>query len=236
MQTKIILLSGKKQSGKSSSVEAIVRYLEEQRDHVLSTDKCLLSREDLNLLHSFSYKEYSFADPLKEFLISVFGLDPTQCYGTDEQKNILTKVQWVNLPHCVEAVEKLYREARPNQPVDLFNYMSGRELMQIFGSNICRKMYNNCWAESTKKRILKEKPSIAIISDCRFPNELEVFNDLNPIVIRLERNVYSSQHISETALDDYDWGKFSIFYKISNQDMTLEDKNSLVRHLIKAQI
>ena len=80
---------------------------------------------------------------------------------------------------------------------------------------------------ATKKKIFNkcEKYHWAIINDCRFPNELDVFKDKNPIVVRLFRNITNSQHESEIALDNYDFKQFSNLYEIDNREMSWEDKN-----------
>lgn len=207
--TNIIIFTGKKQSGKDTSALAFINSLPE-------TERPLV-------------KQYSFAEPLKNFLINVFGFDFEQCYGTDEEKNSLTKIKWINLPFDVETIQKLFKSARPNDPMfDLDTRMTAREVMQIFGSNVCRKMYNDCWAQATLNKILTDKPEYALITDARFPNELEVFKPYKPIIIRLSRDLFHSTHISETALDGYDFSSFDDYGVIMNDNMTLETKNKWV--------
>jgi hypothetical protein len=106
--------------------------------------------------------------------------------------------------------------------------MTAREVMQIFGSNVCRRMSPNCWANATLQKIIKEQPDYAFITDARFPNELDIFLPYNPIVIRLSRNLFNSQHVSEVALDKYPWQNIQRFIPIDNADMDLDNKNSLV--------
>jgi len=223
-KTTVVIISGKKQSGKTSSFEFITSKL---------TDK--------------TNKQYSFADPLKQFLMDVFGLTNDQCNGTDEQKNSLTKIKWADLPMPVEDIVKLIIQSR--DPKSLPKYernvaqvaaeginmlwrdnvlMTAREVMQVFGSNICRKMYGNCWAEATLRKIQDTKPDYAFITDARFPNEIDTFLELDPIVIRLNRNPFDSKHVSETAMDDFDWTKLKRFVCIDNANMTLDEKNEAV--------
>lgn len=200
-------MTGKKQSGKDTSVIAIKKFL---ANHP-----------------TIEYKSYSFADPLKLFLINVFGLSYAHCYGTDDQKNKLTQIRWKNLPIGLEEKTKLY-ESLKNTKYSDNDFLSGRELMQIFGTNICRHMYQDCWASACLSNIQKDNPQFAFITDCRFPNEIDCFKSYNPIIFRLSRNTYNNSHISETALDNYDFTQFSKICFIENENLSVEEKNNLV--------
>lgn len=231
--SKIILITGKKQSGKDTSCEAIKAHL-----GIKFGDQI-----------GIPIKSYSFATPLKRYLIDVMGLTEDQCNGTNEQKNSETHIRWVDLPFSNEQLTRYFVEARfpdqsPSFDLPYVNncilYLQGenikmtaREVMQYFGSNICRRMYNDCFAEACKKTILRDNPGYAFITDARFPNELEVFRDLDPIVIRLKRNKFNSKHTSEIGLDGYDFSYFKNFILIDNEEMSLEDKNNLVIEKIK---
>lgn len=210
--TRIILISGKKQSGKSSSVD----YCLEQ-----------FNKNYPNLL----IKQYSFADPLKRFLIDIIGLQECQCNGSDEEKNSLTNIKWGNLPFSEKKRNDLFLNSRPETKtyeIISESFMTGRELMQIFGTEIIRGMYSSVWAEAALRRIQNEKPDIAIICDSRFPDEIETFKNTNPIIVRLLRNIYNSNHRSETALDNFDWSSCSNVKLIDNSFISLEEKNALV--------
>lgn len=227
--TKLILITGKKQSGKDTSAKAIKTHLYQLQD-----------KDNVGTY----IKSYSFATPLKRYLIDVMGLSEAQCYGTDEDKNSMTNILWRDLPFSDTRLAELHIEARHPDRLASLSYtdkvnivlwlqeesvkMTAREVMQIFGSNICRKMYGDCFANWAKKEIAKDAPQYAFITDARFPNELEVFKDLDPIVIRLQRNTFNSQHISEIALDDYNFSDFKNFITIDNKELSLEDKNQLV--------
>lgn len=230
--TKLILITGKKQSGKDTSAKAIETHLYQLQDNV-----------------GTYVKSYSFATPLKRYCIDVLGLTEEQCYGSDDQKNSATNILWRDLPFADAKLAELYIESRhPERLADL-SYadkvnivlwlqeesvkMTAREVMQIFGSNICRKMYGDCFANWAKKEIAKDAPQYAFITDARFPNELEVFKDLDPIIIRLQRNTFNSQHISEIALDNYAFSDFKNFVAIDNKELSLADKNQLVVDKVK---
>ena len=66
---------------------------------------------------------------------------------------------------------------------------------------------------------------LAIISDCRFPNEVGAVKNSGGLNIRLELDPFHSDAISENSLDQdvYDWSNFDIIIK--NSKMTIEEKN-----------
>jgi hypothetical protein len=165
--------------------------------------------ELLNLLYG-KVKIYNFADILKkDVCMNILGLTYNQCYGTDEEKNEITHLQWDN------------------------KYITSREAMQIIGTDIFRKIDPNVWIKATISKIIKEKPDLAIITDCRFPNEVEAIQDIGGKVIRLVRNPHNSDHLSESVLDrdNYDWSKFD--YILDNSDSSIYDQVSKIKELLE---
>lgn len=149
-----------------------------------------------------STKIYNFADPLKQDIcINILGLTKDQCYGTDDQKNELVDCYWDN------------------------KQLTAREVMQIVGTDMFRAMQRNVWSAATIRKIEQENPSVAIIADCRFPNEVEAIKNAGGIVIKLMRNPYNSNHSSEIALDpdNYDYSIFDLV--IDNKSMTIAEQN-----------
>ena len=154
--------------------------------------------------HKFnmSYKIYSFADPLKQDIcMNILGLTYDQCYGSDDDKNTMTDLWW-------DGVQ-----------------LTAREAMEIIGTKIFRALKTNVWADATINKIKKENVDLAIISDCRFPNEVESVKNSGGINIRLDLDPFHSNSISENSLDHdvYDWSNFDIIIK--NSKMTIEEKN-----------
>jgi hypothetical protein len=226
--THIIGFSGKLQSGKTTAVRTLIAnelnnlgYRARIREdgqlmlvHNLETkEEGLLDIESKRaeivefLTPVWQYvKNYNFAEALKEFCIQVLGLSYESCYGTQEQKNEPTHLLWENMPGVFttnyrgktkEVQEKfglIYHQ--PGQ-------MTGREVLQYFGTNICRKMYNDCWVKNTIKRIQTEQPTIAILGDVRFRNEVLAIQAEGGKVIRLLRNPSPDNDKSETDLDDF---------------------------------
>jgi len=155
-------------------------------------------------------KAYSFADMLKtNVCIEVLGLSYDQCYGTDEDKNTPTHISWSNI---------LGSENKGK--------MTAREVMQFVGTDFFRGLYPNVWADATIRRVAAEGSAFAVVTDCRFPNEVEAIQNAGGKVIRLTRNGDGPDaHTSETALDkeNFDWNKFDAV--IDNSDMDIRMSN-----------
>lgn len=157
-------------------------------------------------------KHYAFATALKEILIGLFEIPKEMVYGTDEQKDQFTQYKWENMPVKVKGKS---------------GFMTGREFMQYFGTDICREMYSDIWTNRTIKDIVQEESKFSIISDARFENEIEAVQKSGGKVIRLTRSVKGKDiHKSELALDNY--AGFDAV--IDNQNMTIEES---CQHLVQ---
>lgn len=107
--------------------------------------------------------------------------------------------------------------------------MTARQVMQYYGSNIFRKQFSDVWVEATMRAIKKDGCGMAIITDARFPNEVEAVKGAGGKVIRLTRRVFENDnHISEISLDPdrYDWSRFDSI--INNKEMTLDEQRQAV--------
>ncbi len=243
--TQIIAFAGKKQSGKSTacnsilamhladlgiSQEAIINKKGEIEVTDLWGEKIegqeffvfqngLVDNFQINIdsiLEDLHIKEYSFADKLKQICIEVLGLTHEQCYGTDEQKNQLTALQWKNMPG---AFTKLTND-----------YMTGREVLQYIGSDIFRAIYEPCWTQYVIHKIKHEQPDIALISDVRFINEVKAVQNAEGFVVKLLRSKTSNdKHSSENDLDDNDM----MDAVIDNENMTIPEQNEAIYNTLK---
>ena len=147
-------------------------------------------------------KLYSFADGLKRICVEFFGLQPGQVYGTNEEKNTPTHLFWKDMPFTKEY------QWMVNAGAD--KYMTAREFMQYFGTNVMRQMHGPIWVDHTIDMIRREQTELAIVADVRFPNEVEAVQKAGGRVIRLTRDKLTDSHDSEVALDkdNYDWKNF----------------------------
>jgi len=253
MEQKILVLSGKKQSGKTSTSNFIHGYLMKQEGTTSNFDL----DEDGNLLvmsrfadaagntvnemgrfdlyqsgdQFFNYasqkiwpyvKGYNFADYLKDIACQLFGLTQEQCWGIDEQKNSLTNTTWKSVGKFVfpQHVKRLKDEGRYD------SFMTAREFLQLFGTNICRKIAPDCWVNACLRQVKAENVPLAIIGDARFPNEIDIFKEAGAKIIRFGKSLDEDSHSSETALDKIDKNLYDLL--LDNGNMTLEEKNNKV--------
>lgn len=184
-----------------------------------------------NLWHMV--KVYSFADKLKEFAIDCLGLTDAQCYGTDADKDsIVPHLLWENMPGITQYI---YQDNEGNN-IDIPGLrvhengpMTAREVLQFFGTDIGRRMYNDIWVHATISQIKKDDPLLAIICDCRFPNEVHGVQSEGGKVIRLTRNINNSdQHFSELALDPANFDQSKFDFILDNSTMTIAQQNDAV--------
>jgi len=225
----IIGLSGKKQSGKTTSGNFIVSIFLANlglAEKVTLNDSGQIEVSDLlgnklykgifdasyarsndymiNKIFSFlnpEVKLYSFADILKQNIcMDILGMTYDQCYGSDSQKNSMTDMSWDG------------------------KNMTARDIMQFVGTDVFRKLKSSVWVDATLKKISSDKSKLAVITDCRFPNEIAAIKEIGGKVIRLTRSPFESDHISENILDknNYDWNNFDFI--IDNHNMSILDQ------------
>lgn len=186
-------------------------------------------------------KVYSFASPLKEIAVGLFGLSEKQAYGTDIDKNTNTHLRWENMPgvttYCPQKPKVSHESLTEPLTCDFTSDglvfheagpMTAREFMQYFGTDVCRKIHPNIWTDRLLKNIEEESPLIAIIDDCRFPNEADAIQSVGGKVVKLTRAPFKDSHSSESALDNYE--KFDAV--IDNSNATIHETNLKVIELL----
>lgn len=173
--TKFIGISGKKGHGKNFFADLIVPLL----------------IKDFNTNVAIT----AFATPIKEFCHNVFGLS-YEDMETQEGKLKQTHLKWGDL----------FFDIRRDNRKDPNDYITVRELLQVIGTDVWRKrFYDKIWAEAPFHK--KWDAGIVLITDCRFPNEIKVVKNYQGILVRVVRPgvISNDNHISEIALDNYDW-------------------------------
>lgn len=235
----ILGISGKKQSGKTTSGNFIASVFMANlgicdKIHINSEGQIVvsdlfgnetyagvfdLSRQDLktDYLINKAHKTlephirlYSFADPLKQDIcMNIFGLTWAQCYGSDDDKNTSTGLSWDNMP---------------GYSGDLTGAMTARQVMEYVGTEIFRKIRKDSWVSATIKKIEKDQAKLSIITDCRFPDEIDAIKKQNGKIIRLSRSKFITNFEGEIVLDEniYDWSNFD--FVIRNDDMQIYDQ------------
>ena len=117
-----------------------------------------------------NWEKDSFAGTLKDAVSAIFGLDRKMLAGeTAEDRAIREKPDeyWS---------EKLGYEVTP------------RMLLQKIGTDILRDCFDkNIWINSLEHKLMNTDKN-AIITDCRFKNEIDALKELGAIFIRIERD------------------------------------------------
>ena len=149
-------------------------------------------------LRKNNYIPLSFASPLKEIALA-FGFNKMNVYGTQAQKLAV------------------------NPQIGV----SGREFMQKFGTEICRKVlpqvlpamdfgpWGTIWVKIMSDRLREYTGENIVIDDCRFPDEANMLEQAGGIIIRIDRpdsehNGKHDNHASEQT-DQLPWN-----YRLAN--------------------
>jgi len=143
------------------------------------------------------FERDAFAAPIKTIAQEVFHLDDHQVYGGAKEKE------------------------------DPFWGMTPREIMQRTGTEFARGTFHEeVWVDSFRRRMEETDAQRIVVTDVRFPNEVEAIQELGGYVVRIRRPekepdlnpvlstiarqfplitdwLPSKYHQSETALDAY---------------------------------
>lgn len=122
------------------------------------------------LVNFHGFRRDSFANSLKDAISHVFGWDRTLMEGRTKESR-----EWR------EQVDTWWAERLkiPN--------LTPRWVMQYWGTEVCRQgFHDDIWIASVENRIRKTKDNI-VISDVRFPNEINAIHRAGGKVIRVKR-------------------------------------------------
>ena len=207
--------------------------IDDNGEEVESSGFLDVSRDDEEFAQWAAYsmwpyvKSYSFAKPLKEISTELFALSRENVFGDNILKNSKTFFRWEDMPSVItdktllknKDIKKLLDSGtlKYHEP----GRMTHREFLQFVGTDVFRKIYDDVWHEKLTRDISIEQPLLAIIDDCRFPNEVEAIQRASGKVIYLTRSLYEDNHSSESQLKNY-----SNFDKvIDNNNLTIHETN-----------
>jgi len=122
------------------------------------------------LVNIHEFRRESFAGTLKDAVAAVFGWDRDLIEGRTRQAR-----EWR------EQVDPWWSQ-RLNIP-----NLTPRWVLQYWGTEVCRRgFHDNIWIASLENKLRNSKDDI-VISDCRFPNEINSIKDAGGIVVRVAR-------------------------------------------------
>lgn len=246
MKQIIVAMSGRKQAGKNTLGQFIRRYYVEIANWPPVSQDTLVDEHTM---------ECSFADNLKEFCIDTLGLPYEACYGTEEEKKRPTQYNWEDAPkflrwkfqdsYAQQAVaqglsqddlHEIYgRCINDCAPMHFSNGpMTGRDIMQLCGTDLIRQTFGNVWANATIRRIQKNGKPFSVITDNRFPDEIEaVLAEPHGYIIRLTRSPFGTKdaHPSESALDGFEWNRERCFV-LDNAEMTIQEQSEAIKPIM----
>ena len=121
------------------------------------------------LVNIHQFRRESFANSLKDAVSSVFGWERELLEGRTKQSR-----EWREQPD-------------PWWSTRLGQTITPRYVLQYWGTEVCRKAYHDdIWIASLENKIRNSRDDI-VISDCRFPNEIEAIKRAGGIVIKVVR-------------------------------------------------
>lgn len=176
------------------------------------------------------FEQKSFARKLKQIASLLTGI-PVEDFEDQEFKKSYLGSEW-------GTVQQVPLNSIPPFADIQFNaLMSVRELLQKLGTEAIRDgLHPNAWVNSLmceykRPKMSEYNPSNWIITDVRFPNELEAIEDVKGLTLKVVRPVKKSKttarlHPSETSLD-----KAEFNYTIIN-DGSIEDLIEKVRQIL----
>jgi hypothetical protein len=143
------------------------------------------------LVRDHQYTKFAFADALKDAVSTIFVWPRGLLEGdSNASRAFRERVDpwWSN---------KLGYEVTP------------RLILQKMGTEACRHgIADNIWIAALEKRMQGYED--VVISDCRFPNEIDFIRSAGGVIIRVKRGEdpsheeISKMHISETAWNSYE--------------------------------
>lgn len=157
------------------------------------------------LVAGHGFTRLAFADPLKAIVAELNPAIPAYTALGSDDPDDAWRVQ-DELDSCKSDTDPAGWEGAKAEP-------EVRRLLQAQGEAVRRHLGENVWVDATinKAHYLLAEGKPVVIPDVRYPNEAERIKALGGIVVRVNRpgtaegTSSTDLHISETALDGYDF-------------------------------
>ncbi len=122
------------------------------------------------LVNYHEFRRDSFANTLKDAVAAVFGWDRFLLEGRTKEAR-----EW-------REQRDLWWSERLNIP-----HLTPRWVLQYWGTDVLRNnFHDDIWIASLENRLRKSKDNI-VISDVRFPNEINAIHNAGGLVVRIKR-------------------------------------------------
>ena len=122
------------------------------------------------LVNFHEFRRESFANTLKDAVAAVFGWDRTMLEGRTKEAR-----EWR------EQVDPWWAE-RLAMPT-----LTPRWVLQYWGTEVCRRSFHDdIWIASLENKLRNSKDNV-VISDCRFPNEIQSIRDAGGKIVWVQR-------------------------------------------------
>ena len=122
------------------------------------------------LVNFHEFRRESFANTLKDAVAAVFGWDRTMLEGRTKEAR-----EWR------EQVDPWWAE-RLAMPT-----LTPRWVLQYWGTEVCRRAFHDdIWIASLENKLRTSKDNV-VISDCRFPNEIQSIRDAGGKIVWVQR-------------------------------------------------
>ena len=133
------------------------------------------------LVNRFGFQKAAFADPIKDMISEQFGIDRFILDGSTCQS----------------------RSMRENPKMGAYG-LTQRELMQKIGTFYTHNIAETFWSDKLEKKYLSTFGEDFVVTDVRFPCEVEMIERNGGRVIKITREGYNGEdHISERALENW---------------------------------
>jgi hypothetical protein len=196
---KLIGISGKIGSGKDTA--ALIIKILSVYPELSDTSIAHMLTNPSPTLHGSDWIVKKFAGKLKEVASLLTGV-PAHMFEDQDFKKTNLSSDWQTWYPYIDRPEP----------------MTVREFLQKLGTEAMRQgLHTNVWVNALfadysgawttdkgKHDPVQEFPSW-IITDCRFPNEAVAIREREGVLLRLNRNGDTGEHISETALDNFEF-------------------------------
>ena len=161
------------------------------------------------LVREHGYHQFAFADALKDAVATIFTWPRGLLEGDSN-------------------ASRAFRERVDPWWSHKFGYeVTPRLILQKFGTEACRNnIADNIWIAALEKRIHGYED--VVITDCRFPNEIDFIRSAGGCLVRVKRGddpspeKIAEMHISETA-----WNKYDPDFVIHNEGTKDDLKNNI---------